>query len=781
MNKSLIGYFLILLSMSIIACEPPSPGGSSSSEEKYAIIPLPSSLTPQRGEFSIGEGTVISVAEDAMDALPTADMLAGLVEQQTSMKLAVEKGGSAGSGKIHFAMNESLGSDEAYTLSVSSSQINISAKRAAGFFYAMQSLRQLFPVAFEAGGISALAVPAVEIEDAPRYVYRGMMLDVGRHFFPVAFVKKYIDLIAFHKMNRFHWHLTEDQGWRVEVKKYPKLAEIAAYRDESLIGHYRDQPWQFDGEKYGGYYTQEEMREVVAYAAERHITVIPEIEMPGHSMAALAAYPELGCLDGPYEVAKLWGIHDDIYCPKEETFAFLENVLLEVMDIFPSTYIHIGGDEAPKTQWEESAVAQEVIKREGLKDEHELQSYFIQRMEKFLNSHGRSIIGWDEILEGGLAPNATVMSWRGMEGGIEAAKQGHDVIMTPTSHVYLDYYQADPDHEPLAIGGNLPIEKVYSLEPTPEELTEEEAKHILGTQGNLWTEYIPTPEKAEYMTYPRASALAEVAWSPKDKRDFDGFSRRLGVHLERLSNMGVNVAKHFFEVQATSMPDESSRSLDISLKTMSDKTTIKYTTDGSDPAENGAVYSSPFSLKETGTVKAVAMVDGEAQGNTKSFSYVVHKATGIQPELVTQPDDKYFAGPNVLTNGVKGNMIFNDLWYGYSGEDAEIVIDLGKTESVSEISASFLHTTYAWIFQPQEVSFSLSKDGESFEEVTLASDPVSRENEENMVSIYRVASSLPESKEARYVKVMAKNAPIPSWHGGAGKDAWLFIDEVEVK
>ncbi|MEM8897959.1 MAG: glycoside hydrolase family 20 protein [Bacteroidota bacterium] len=777
-----LSFYLLMISITLgfHSCQPPASGGSSP-DEKYAIVPLPASMTPQKGEFSIGESTVISVADEAMDALPTADMLSGLIQGQTSMALAVEKGGSAGDGKIHFGLNDGLESDEAYTLDVSSSQINISAKGAAGFFYAIQSLRQLFPPAFEAGGISSLSVPAVKIEDEPRYVYRGMMLDVGRHFFPVEFVKKYIDLLAIHKMNRFHWHLTEDQGWRVEIKKYPKLMEVAAFRDETLIGHYSDQPWKFTGERYGGYYTQEEMREVVAYAAERHITVVPEIEMPGHSAAVLAAYPELGCKDGPYEVKKVWGIHEDIYCPKEETFAFLENVLLEVMDIFPSKYIHIGGDEAPKVQWEESAVAQEVIKREGLKDEHELQSYFIQRMEKFLNSHGRSIIGWDEILEGGLAPNATVMSWRGMEGGIEAAKQGHDVIMTPTSHVYFDYYQADPEDEPLAIGGNLPIEKVYSLEPTPAELSPEEAKHILGTQGNLWTEYIPTGEKAEYMVFPRASALAEVAWSPKEKRDFDGFSKRIGPHLERLSNMGVNTAKHFFNVKASSSPGESAQALDVQLKTMSDKTTIQYTTDGSDPVENGTAYTGPISLTENATIQAVALLNGEPAGKTKAFPYVVSKATGIVPNLITKPDEKYFAGPSVLTDGVRGSMYFNDLWYGYLGEDAEIVIDLGENTQIKEIATNFLQTTYAWIFQPQEVSFHLSQDGEEFEQVTLASDPVLREDEENMVSIYKVETSLEDPKEARYVKVLAKNAPVPDWHGGAGKAAWLFIDEVEVR
>ena len=371
-----------------------------------------------------------------------------------------------------------------------------------------------------------------------------MHLDVARHFMPVEFIKRYIDLMAMHKMNRFHWHLTEDQGWRIEIKQYPRLTEVGAWRDSTLVGHYGS--GVYDGERHGGFYTQEEVREVVAYAQERFITVIPEIEMPGHSSAALAAYPELGCEpEKKYHVQSTWGVFEDIYCPSETTFTFLENVLTEVMALFPSEYIHIGGDEAPKDAWRKSELAQQVIQREGLADEHELQSYFIRRIEKFLNKHGRQIIGWDEILEGGLAPNATVMSWRGIQGGIEAARQQHNVIMTPGSHCYLDHYQANPDTEPLAIGGFTTLEKTYSYEPTPAELSEEEARYILGAQGNIWTEYMHSGEKVEYMAYPRATALAEVVWSPKEKRNWTDFWRRLQTHFKRLDALGVNYADHY--------------------------------------------------------------------------------------------------------------------------------------------------------------------------------------------------------------------------------------------
>lgn len=440
--------------------------------------------------------------------------------------------------------------EEAYRLSVTERGIQINANTRAGLFYGIQTLRQLFPAEIEHTDPSLVPkntsweIRAVKVYDYPRFGYRGMHLDVARHFFPVEFVKKYIDLLALYKFNRFHWHLTEDQGWRIEIKKYPKLTEIGAWRDSTLIGNYGS--GKYDRIRYGGYYTQEEVKEIVAYAADRHITVIPEIELPGHSSAAIASYPELGCFDKKVEVATTWGVFEDIYCPKEETFKFLENVLDEVIELFPSTYVHIGGDEAPKKQWEESEIAQAVIKREGLKDEHELQSYFVGRIEKYLNSKGRQIIGWDEIMEGGLAPQATVMSWRGESGGIEAAKMKHNVIMSPNASNYFDHYQSEPVEEPIAIGGLTTLKNVYEYEPIPSELTEEEAKYILGAQANVWTEYIHTGAKVEYMAFPRAIALAEVLWSPKEAKNWmDFLTFRLHLNFEHLDILEVNYAKHF--------------------------------------------------------------------------------------------------------------------------------------------------------------------------------------------------------------------------------------------
>lgn len=518
--------------------------------QEFNIVPKPVSIEQTNGSFTIADDITIRYSDEELK--PVAEYLNDLLFVTNWKGYELSGSDANESGKVIFLQidpNGSYENEEAYSLSVNEKRILIKAPGASGVFYGVQTLRQLLPVQVENTDPSMISryqtweVPGVEITDYPRFQYRGLHLDVARHFFPVEFVKKYIDLLATYKMNRFHWHLTEDQGWRIEIKQYPKLTEIGAWRDSTLIGNYGS--GKYDGIRHGGFYTQEQVKEVVQYAADRQVTIIPEIEMPGHSSAALAAYPELGCFDKEYHVTSTWGVFEDIYCPKEETFEFLENVLDEVMELFPGTYIHIGGDEAPKKQWEESPIAQEVIKREGLADEHQLQSYFIQRIEKYLNSKGRQIIGWDEILEGGLAPQATVMSWRGEAGGIEAAKMGHDVIMTPGDTNYLDHYQDKWEEEPIAIGGLTTLEDVYEYEPVPDTLTAEEAKYVLGAQGNVWTEYMHTPSKVEYMAYPRAIALAEVLWSPEESKDWNDFHTRLQAIFKRLDIMGVNYGKQY--------------------------------------------------------------------------------------------------------------------------------------------------------------------------------------------------------------------------------------------
>ncbi|MBZ5676450.1 MAG: beta-N-acetylhexosaminidase [Acidobacteriia bacterium] len=493
------------------------------------IIPRPALVRQLNGTFLLGPTAVVYADGGAQ---PVAQWFADQLYSEFGITATVARGMPRGRA-FRLVLDESL-PEEGYRLRIEPREVTISG-RPAGLFYGAQSVLQLAA----ARSKSVFVLPALEIQDQPRFPYRGLHLDTVRHMFPVEFLKRYLDWMARYKLNTFHWHLTDDQGWRIEIKKYPRLEEIASRRKETLVGH-APQSAQYDGKPYGGFYTQEQIREVVAYARERFITVIPEIEMPGHSLAALAAYPELACTAGPFETATTWGVFKEIYCPKETTFQFLENVLTEVMELFPSRYIHIGGDEVEKDRWKESPDAQVVIRHEGLEDESELQSYFIRRVERFINSKGRRIIGWDEILEGGLAPDATVMSWRGEDGGIAAARQGHDVIMTPGTYLYFDHYQADRNREPLAIGGMLPLEKVYSYNPEPAALNTEEKKHILGAQANMWTEYLADTHKVEYMLFPRLFALAEVVWSPQAARRYQDFLQRVPPQLARLKRQGVN-------------------------------------------------------------------------------------------------------------------------------------------------------------------------------------------------------------------------------------------------
>ncbi len=511
------------------------------------IIPKPVKCVSTGGVFTLTADTVI-VAAGAAE--PVGRRLAAALAPATGFWPKVVAESTRDAGVIRLRIERGLASlgTEGYRLSVTPRQVTIRAPQPAGLFYGTQSLRQLLPPAiFREAAVPGVdwTIPCVEIEDYPRFPWRGMMLDTCRHFMPKEFIKKFIDLLALHKYNTFHWHLTEDQGWRIEIKRYPRLTEVGAWRKETLVGRME---WRnpnyveaYDGKPHGGFYTQDDVREIVAYAAARFVNVVPEIEMPGHAQAAIAAYPELGNTGEPIGVRTKWGISEHVFNVEESTIQFLQNVLAEVLDLFPSPFIHIGGDECPKTQWKASPAAQARMKELGLANEEELQSYFIRRMDQFLTAHGRRLIGWDEILEGGLAPGATVMSWRGEAGGIAAAKAGHDVVMAPNTYTYFDYYQAeDRDAEPLAIGGYIPLEKVYSYEPIPPELSAAEAKHVLGTQAQLWTEYMPDPKHVEYMAYPRACAHAEVAWTPPAVKDFADFQARLDEHLKRLAILDVN-------------------------------------------------------------------------------------------------------------------------------------------------------------------------------------------------------------------------------------------------
>ncbi len=572
------------------------------------VIPAPASARPFEGQWPVPADLPVEVA------------------YQTDAQLG------AFNIRIRLVAADSMNGPESYQLVVAPGAVTLTAPRAAGRFYGLLTLQQLVEQA-RATNAAAPAIGSVTIVDAPRFPYRGLHLDVGRHFQPVEFVKRYIDLLARFKLNTFHWHLTEDQGWRIEIRKYPRLTEVSSCRKETMLEK-NFTPYVGDGRPHCGFYTQAEIRDVVAYAAARNVTVIPEIEMPGHTVAALAAYPELACTPGPFEVMTTWGVSEEILCPSERTFEFLQDVLTEMLELFPSRMIHIGGDEAPKTRWKASPLAQEIIQREGLKDEHGLQSWFIKRIDTWLAARGRRLVGWDEILEGGLAPGATVMSWRGVAGGIDAARQGRDVIMTPTSHLYFDYYQGDARFEPLAIGGFVPLEQVYAYEPVPPELTPAEARRILGAQGNVWTEYLKTPAAVEFMAYPRAIALAELTWSPRDRRDWGSFQRRLPHVLRQLDRLRVN-----YRLPTVTGLEKDVVTLEprarVVLGAPFDGAEIRYTLDGSDPTARSPRYERPFEVTTTFdgvrvTARAFAP-DGRA---SPPRAALVRRTTYREPESV---------------------------------------------------------------------------------------------------------------------------------------------------
>ncbi|HEY6913635.1 MAG TPA: family 20 glycosylhydrolase, partial [Paludibacter sp.] len=689
----------------------------------YNIIPYPQHLIPQSGKFTFNKRTVIMCAGQNAEVLKLARQFSDQMALVSGLKLPVKEMQQADTANaVIFQPDKSqAGNDEAYSLNISAKTIRIKASASNGAFYSLQTIYQLLPSAIYGktkATVKEWSVPAVSIADVPRFAYRGLHLDVCRHFFPVEFIKKYIDAMAIHKFNRFHWHLTDDQGWRIEIKKYPLLTKVGSRRVETLVGYYFENfPQRFDDDAYSGFYTQDEAREIVAYAKERFITVIPEIEMPGHAVAAIASYPYLSCNRTPMKVETRWGIFKDVFCTRDSTFTFLEDVLTEIMDIFPGKYIHIGGDECPKDRWKTCPDCQAKIKSLNLKDESELQSYFIHRIEKFLNAHGRQIIGWDEILDGGLAPNATVMSWRGTKGGIAAAQSGHDVIMTPTSFCYFDQYQSDPVTEPTTIGGFIPLKRVYFYEPVPEELTPDQAKHILGAQANLWSEYMPNTERVEYMAYPRASAMAEVLWSEPTNRNWDRFRGNMAKEYERLAAMNIRPANVFFDVQCQSSVSADRKVL-VTLEADNPNAEIRYTLDGSSPTAKSKLYTEPLKLSEPATVKAVAVEKGKITGKEFSKSFIVSKATGLS--YVQNPINTWYRGDNVysLTDGVIGNTKSISQWIAVGGsKDGEFVIDLLKTQNINRLSVGLLNAPAFCGLYPPEIKVFTSADGSNYTQV----------------------------------------------------------------
>jgi hexosaminidase len=750
-----------------------------------SIIPAPAKIGTTSGSFTVTNKTTIVLPNGQADWRGVGQGLANRFKLDGTVLPIVELNNSKSTTNvIFFIQNDKMDlGTEGYKLGITPSQINITAATAQGAFYAVQSLLQLLPTDIYSPVPLKLKqvwrLPCLEMEDRPRFGYRGLMLDVSRHFQPVSFIKRFIDLLAMHKMNTFHWHLTDDQGWRIEIKKYPKLTEIGAWRRETMVGHGSLKPQVFDGIRHGGFYTQTEIKEIVAYAKERFVTIIPEIEMPGHAQAALAAYPELSCEPSKtYEVSRRWGVHTDVFCPSEKTFGFLEDVLTEVLDLFPSKYIHIGGDECPKEAWEKSSFCQDLMKKQGLKDEHALQSYFIHRIEKFLNTKGRNLIGWDEILEGGLAPNATVMSWRGTEGGIEAAQQNHDVIMTPGAFCYLDYYQADPETEPLAIGGLLPLDKVYNYEPIPDVLTTEQAKRVLGAQGNIWTEYMKTPQYIEYMALPRAIALAELTWSPKSKRNYDDFVNRLERHFQRLDKLNINYARRLYDAKIDIKSDKAPPSVYLSTRLKNGE--IRYTTNGSEPIAKSPLYSKPIDIQSNMTVKAAVFQNGRPLSKAASQTVFYHSGLGKTYTFAKPPKNTYESGKWGLTNGLRGNEKTFSQWVGFEKNDMEVIFDFGTPRLFSLISMQFLNKPSAWIFLPDYATVSVSEDGSDWRDIDRADFEHSRSLEKTYIREAKMRFS-EVMKPKRYVRITAKNIGVcPKGHAGEGKAAWLFIDEISI-
>ncbi len=733
-----------------------------------SVIPKPGSVIIQEGVFSISSETIISI--DGNETKSDAEVFNASLEKICGLKLKIVQGDAPMRSPIVLINTTSSAfKKDSYKLSVFKNKISIIGKD-AGVFYGLQTLLQMIQQKE-----NSIQVPCIMISDEPRFSWRGMHLDACRHFFPKEFIEKYIDMIAMYKMNTFHWHLTEDQGWRIEIKKYPKLTGVGAWRNGSMIGAYSAQ--QFDTIRYGGFYSQEDIKEIVAYANKRHITVVPEIEMPGHSLAALASYPSLACTSGPFEVAKGWGVFDDVYCPKEETFIFLENVLSEVCGLFPGKYIHIGGDECPKVRWKNCKHCKALMKKLKLKDENQLQSYFIRRIEKFLNKKGKQIIGWDEILEGGLAPGAAVMSWRGTEGGIAAAKQHHKVVMTPGAYCYFDHYQGSPQYEPLAIGGYTTVEKVYSYEPVPAVLDSTEQKYILGAQGNVWTEYILTPQHVEYMAVPRMCALAEVLWSQKEQRDYPDFQNRLLKHFQLLDKLNINYSKAIYELKTSvkSLSAQSGVSLELSSPFSTGK--ILYTTDGTDPKINSTIYTSAIPITKSNTLKASYFEEGKQRGNILEQQFFITKSTGQVVTLEIPPNEKYFCnGSQSLVDGIKGDLHkHGQNWLGWWGPDMVATIDLGDKKSFSKISLDVFDDEPAWIYLPKSIEILTSDDGNFFTTLKIISG-------EELKKMNEVVELNFEERSSRYIKVIAKNpGKIPDGKQGSGNNSWMFVDEISVE
>lgn len=747
-------------------------------QQQVNIIPQPVNLRVSTGVFNFDSNLSInySVADNGLKA--AAVFFNSYVKAVCGFSLQVN---IAKSKSIRLSLQKITGiGEEGYQLDVTPTGIAIKANTKAGIIYGMQSLFQTLP-AIRTNAV--VQIPCLEIVDYPRFKWRGMHLDVSRHFFSPDMVKEYIDLLASYKMNIFHWHLVDDQGWRIEIKKYPLLTAVGAWRVNQTDKIWGTEPIAKEGEKptYGGYYTQSQIKEIIEYAKERNVTIIPEIEMPGHVASAIASYPSLSCSQQPQLplTGGSYGNQTSCYCSgNDSVFLFLENVLNEMIDLFPSKYIHIGGDEVDKTDWKKCPRCQARIKAEGLKNEEGLQSYFIKRIEKYLIAKNKKLIGWDEILEGGLAPEATVMSWLGENGGIQAAKMNHDVIMTPRKSCYFNNYQAGPEGQPKAGNSMITLKTVYDYEPVPKELDTIGAKHVLGAEGCIWTEYIGNVEHLEYMALPRMPALAEVLWTPAKQKNWSQFNQRLQVLFKRYEQKGIRYCWENFAVSIK--PIAENGKLMVSLSTEMIDSTIFYTTDGSIPTIKSKVYTAPIAVNESMTIKAATFLDGILMGEKPAEQvFFIHKAIGRDVIYTNPINSRYKAnGPNTLTDGVRGTSYIEKNWHALFGKDLIATIDLGSEQSISTISIGSMQDYNAWIFLPAALKFETSVDGKTFTTVQTVDNTISTSEKEIILHEFKVDFN---KITARFIRVSAKNIGVcPKGHEGAGRPARVFADEIIV-
>lgn len=771
-------FLLAAVTAAFFAC---SPADTSTIE----IVPFPNDVTVKSGRFNAAGADFHYGAGLDEASQNVIKVFAAQLSLTSGTQCNVSEG--KGDSGFSFICDPELPA-EAYSLEIGRKAVTVKASGLNGFNYAIQSLKQMLPVEIygktEAAGIS-WTIPCAVINDAPRFGYRGMHLDEARHFFGIDEVKRYLDIMEIHKLNTLHWHITDDQGWRIEIKKYPRLTSVGSIRKSTIVGHINTSK-TYDNTPYGEgmWYTQEQIREIIDYAAAKGIRIIPEIDLPGHMLAALAAYPELGCTGGPYEVWGRWGVAEEVLCAgKEETMVFLENVLGEIADLFPAEYIHIGGDECPKVCWEKCPHCQAKIRSLGLKDddrynaEHYLQSYVMKRMTDFLSACGKKVIGWDEILEGETAEDAIVMSWRGTKGGVEAAKLGHDAIMTPNTFFYLDYYQAlDTENEPQGIGGYLPVEKCYSFEPYAEDITEEQKKHIIGVQANLWTEYITTPEHLEYMLLPRMTALSEVQWCNQDRKSWDRFLSSADHFCAIYDMMGYSYGAHIFNVRGSVKVENGS--VLVSLEAQGD-IPVRYTLDGSEPTESSTLYEGPVKITDSCILKAKAFRNGIG---TKTFTkeFKAHKAMAKDVNLLTEAHRNYNDGlPYILVDGIRGPYNFRSGdWGGWYGDGLEAIIDMKDSGPYSTVTLGAVIVKYDDIFNPAAITVSISEDGKEFIEVAGKEYAPEGENEPNGIKDYSLV--FPETS-ARYLKVKADAVKAkPQWHERPGTPGFVFFDEITV-